>query len=164
MSKVGEGPPLSRNDGKDLLVWSGTFTEPVKESALVWNALYRVVGAADVLISDVSSVTIDYLVLDRPIVHALADLEEYQRSRGFSVDRIDDLLMGPVATSFDELATVLDQVLAGKDPDADRRRRVRDLSHTDPGPGATSRLLQELGLLPEKRDVSGLDPLPPPPR
>ena len=110
-------------------------------------SLYRVVGAADLLISDVSSVTIDYLVLDRPIVHALADLEEYQQSRGFSVDRIDDLLMGPVATSFDELAAVLDQVLAGKDPDADRRQRVRELSHTDPGPGATTRLLRELQLL-----------------
>jgi CDP-glycerol glycerophosphotransferase (TagB/SpsB family) len=108
-------------------------------------------------------VTIDYLVLDRPIVHALADLDEYGQSRGFSVDRVDDLLMGPVATGFDELTRALRDALTGEDPEADRRRRVRDLSHTHPGPGATVRLLQDLGLRPEKTGTSGLDPSRPPP-
>jgi CDP-glycerol glycerophosphotransferase (TagB/SpsB family) len=126
-------------------------------------SLYRLLGAADVLVSDISSVTIDYLVLDRPIVHALADLDDYGRSRGFSVDRVQDLLMGPVATTFEELRAVLAEVLSGGDPDRDRRRRVRALSHTDPGAGATARLVQELGLCPENTGTSGLVPSPTPP-
>lgn len=109
-------------------------------------SLYQVLGAADVLISDVSSVTIDYLLVDRPVVHAIADLDEYRASRGFSVERVEELLAGPVATSWAELAAHLDEALDGADPEADRRRRVRTLSHTDTDAGATRRLLGAVGL------------------
>lgn len=110
-------------------------------------SLYQALGAASVLVSDVSSVTIDYLLLDRPVIHAMADLEAYQDTRGFTVDRIDDLLAGPVATSSADLVSLLDGVLGGADPGADQRRRVRDLSHATPDAGATARLLRAIGLL-----------------
>jgi CDP-glycerol glycerophosphotransferase (TagB/SpsB family) len=108
--------------------------------------LYQLLAATDVLISDVSSVTIDFLLLDRPIIHALADLEEYRDSRGFSVERIDDLLMGAVATTVAELQHQLAGILGGADPDAERRRRVRDRSHLHRDDGATARLIEAVGL------------------
>lgn len=110
-------------------------------------SLYQVLGATDALISDVSSVTIDYLLLDRPVIHAAADLDAYGTSRGFSVDDVERLLMGPVATTWSDLQVHLDAVLAGEDPDADRRRRVRDRSHSRTDAGSTERLLRALGLL-----------------
>lgn len=109
-------------------------------------SLYQVLGAAGALISDVSSVTIDFLLLDRPIIHAAADLEAYGNSRGFSVDDVQELLVGPVATTYPELLEQIDAVLAGEDPEAGRRRRVRALSHTDTDAGATRRLLDAVGL------------------
>lgn len=108
--------------------------------------LYELLAATDVLISDVSSVTIDYLLVDRPIIHALADLEEYRATRGFSVERIDDLLMGPVATSVAELHAELASVFDGADPGAEQRRNVLRQAHLHPGPGATRRVLEAVGL------------------
>ena len=110
------------------------------------TSLYELLAASDVLISDLSSVTVDFLLLDRPIVHAVADLDAYGASRGFSHDPIEELLMGPVATSYPELRSVLTDVLAGGDPDAERRRAMRRRSHTHLDDGATARLLAELGL------------------
>ncbi|MGH9276425.1 MAG: CDP-glycerol glycerophosphotransferase family protein, partial [Acidimicrobiales bacterium] len=108
--------------------------------------LYQLLAATDVLISDVSSVTIDFLLVDRPIIHALADLDEYRTTRGFSVERIDDLLAGPVATSMAELEAHLASILGGADPGAERRRHVRERSHLHRDDGATARLIEAVGL------------------
>jgi CDP-glycerol glycerophosphotransferase (TagB/SpsB family) len=53
-------------------------------------SLYEVLGASELLISDVSSVVIDYLLLDRPIVHAFPDVDAYAASRGFTVEPFED--------------------------------------------------------------------------
>lgn len=120
-------------------------------------SLYEVLGAADVLVSDVSSVTVDYLLVDRPVVHAMADLDEYGRTRGFSVEDVTTLLAGPVATTARELYRHLGAALAGEDPEAERRRRIRDRAHTHLDAGATDRLLAALDLLPAgaEPDVAG---------
>ena len=109
-------------------------------------SLYELLGASDCLISDISSVVIDYLLLDRPVVHAFADLEEYRSSRGFTVEPIDDFFAGPVATNLPELTAALDAVLAGRDPEAQRRRKLLELSHSHSDAGATRRLLELAGL------------------
>ncbi len=41
--------------------------------------LYEVVNAADLLITDYSSIYFDYLLLDRPIIFTPLDLEEYRK-------------------------------------------------------------------------------------
>ncbi len=112
------------------------------------TSLYELLAATDVLVSDVSSVTVDFLLLDRPIVHALADLDAYGASRGFSHHPVTDLLMGPVATSAAGLLEVLAAVLGGDDPESDRRRAARERSHAHLDAGATARLLDAVGLRP----------------
>lgn len=108
--------------------------------------LYAALGATDVLVSDVSSVTIDFLLLDRPLIHAISDLDEYETTRGFSVDAIEDVLGGPVATSQDALETALATALVdGPRPD-DRRREVLARSHTHRDARSTERLLRVLNL------------------
>jgi CDP-glycerol glycerophosphotransferase (TagB/SpsB family) len=109
-------------------------------------SLYELLGATDCLISDISSVVIDYLLLDRPVVHAFADLEEYRSSRGFTVEPIEEYFAGPVATNLRELTAALEAVLCGLDPEAERRRKLRDLSHSHCDAGATRRLLELAGL------------------
>jgi CDP-glycerol glycerophosphotransferase (TagB/SpsB family) len=109
-------------------------------------SLYEFLGATDLLISDISSVVIDYLLLDRPIIHAFADLGEYRNSRGFTVEPIDDWFAGPVVTNSQELYDALESVFSGHDPEADTRRRILELSHTHGDDGATRRLLEAVGL------------------
>ena len=45
--------------------------------------LYELIGISDALISDYSSVAVDYLLLDRPLGYVLADYEIYREKRGF---------------------------------------------------------------------------------
>src|SRR5690606_16822516 len=56
----------------------------------------------DVLITDYSSIYIDYLLLDRPIIHFVYDLEAYQRERGFLYD-LKDAFAGASASTFADL-------------------------------------------------------------
>lgn len=109
-------------------------------------SLYEMLGATDLLISDISSVVIDYLLLDKPVIHAFADLRQYENSRGFTVNPIADYFVGPVAGNAVELCEELDRVLSGNDSFAEKRRSIRDLSHSHTDAGATHRLLQEIGL------------------
>jgi len=62
--------------------------------------------AADVLVTDYSSVMFDYAVLDRPIVVFASDWEEYVNLRGTYVDLLDES-PGPVVRTQEELAEVL---------------------------------------------------------
>jgi CDP-glycerol glycerophosphotransferase (TagB/SpsB family) len=114
--------------------------------------LYQLLGATDALVSDISSVVIDYLLLDRPVIHAFADLESYHQSRGFTVEPIDDFFAGPVVRNVDELKAALEAAMHGEDPQAERRRRLLELSHTHRDGGATRRLLERVGLGEGPRD------------
>jgi CDP-glycerol glycerophosphotransferase (TagB/SpsB family) len=110
-------------------------------------SLYELLGAADLLISDISSAVIDYLLLDRPVIHAFSDLGAYQSSRGFTVEPVADYFAGPVVSNARELMDAVDSVLSGNDPEADRRRRLLELSHVHRDGGATRRLLEAAGLV-----------------
>ncbi len=138
--------PMSAFSGE----WQGGNLLVLDSAALLARglSLYRLLAASDVLVSDVSSVTVDYLLLDRPIVHAMADLDAYRESRGFTVDRVEDLMMGPVVTTQPELQDALVPLLRGEDPHAAQRRTVRDRCHTHQDAGATARVLAAAGLVP----------------
>ncbi|WP_115863562.1 CDP-glycerol glycerophosphotransferase family protein [Halorussus litoreus] len=94
---------------------------------------YPLLRQADALVTDYSSVYVDYLLLDRPIVYYPYDLDEYRSMRGFYLD-YDSVTPGPVAQTFDDLLDGLDRALARSDADADRRQEVRErLLDGDPG-------------------------------
>ena len=52
--------------------------------------LYKLIGQADSLITDYSSVFYDFLMMDRPIAFTLDDVDEYGSSRGFFVDNPEE--------------------------------------------------------------------------
>lgn len=109
-------------------------------------SLYELLGASDLLVSDVSSVTVDYLLLDRPIIHCFPDLEAYRQDRGFTVEPVEDLLAGPVVTTFSELKDRLRKMLDGGDLEPARRRALLNRFHQYQDDGATRRLLDTIGL------------------
>ncbi|NLM97166.1 MAG: hypothetical protein GX175_06110, partial [Halanaerobiaceae bacterium] len=57
--------------------------------------LYEILNAADLLITDYSSVYFDYLLLNRPIIFIPFDFEEYRKIRGFLLEPYDLWTPGP---------------------------------------------------------------------
>lgn len=110
-------------------------------------SLYELLGATSLLISDISSVVIDYLLLDRPIIHAFTDCENYKLSRGFSVEPIEDYFMGPIVKNAQELEATLSEILSGNDIDSEKRQSILKLSHVNVDNKSTERLLRALNLI-----------------
>lgn len=108
--------------------------------------LHQLLGESCALVTDVSSAYVDYLMLDRPIVHHFPDIEAYGRSRGFSFEPIQEYLAGPVVEDPAGLAAALDAILQGKDSHAGQRRSMRELFHEPLGGSAAERVVRALGL------------------
>jgi CDP-glycerol glycerophosphotransferase (TagB/SpsB family) len=103
-------------------------------------SLYEMVGAADLLITDASSVYVDYLILDRPVVIAFPDFDEYTATRGFSFERAEQYFAGPLVRSFAELCGAIAESF-DTDSYAGRRRQVATLFHDVCDDKAAERLI-----------------------
>lgn len=108
--------------------------------------LYQSLAAFDGLVTDMSSVWVDYLLLDRPIVFAFPDIEDYRRGRGLNLEPYEAWVPGPFARTMDELLAALGDLLSGRDVMAAERRRARDRLHHFQDGHSSARLLDGLGL------------------
>ena len=66
-------------------------------------SLYALLGEVDVLLTDFSSIYIDYLLLDRPIGFVMDDFDKYENSRGFVMENPKDYMPGQFITQKKEL-------------------------------------------------------------
>jgi CDP-glycerol glycerophosphotransferase len=82
---------------------------------------YDVLAATDVLITDYSSVWVDFLLLDKPVVGFCPDIEKYRASRGLALEPYENWFPGPVVTGRDDLLTEVADALTGSDAHAQRR-------------------------------------------
>ena len=102
--------------------------------------LYELLAAADYLVTDQSSVWVDFLVTGRPIVFALSDLDEYAASRGFYFDSLESLLPGPLVEDLDGLETELRAFTSGSDRWTEDRRAALELHHANVDAHAAERV------------------------
>ena len=65
--------------------------------------LYELLAETDGLLSDYSSVVTDYLLLEKPVVMVMSDMDAYKHNRGFVFDHIEDYIPGPVITNEKDL-------------------------------------------------------------
>jgi len=66
---------------------------------------------ADILLTDYSSVSFDYLLLNRPIIFTPFDLEEYLQIDRRFYDRYEDVTPGPKAGDWPEALRLVDEVI-----------------------------------------------------
>lgn len=71
------------------------------------SQLYPLLGASDYLLTDFSSVWVDYEMLRKPIGFVMNDTEDY--SRGFTFDNVLDILPGPNLKNLRELVDFICQ-------------------------------------------------------
>ena len=76
---------------------------------------YSLVSRCHALITDYSSIYVNYMVLDRPICFAYDDFEEYVKDRGFMFDNIDEIMPGFKARSFDDILRFVEDTAKGED-------------------------------------------------
>lgn len=108
-------------------------------------SLYEALAAVDGLITDVSSVWVDYLLTDKPMLFVFPDLEEYRRKRGFNLEPYEDWVPGPVVDDVDSWAAALVQ-LPADDSYAQRRSETKKRLHQHADAHSTDRLLDLLQL------------------
>jgi CDP-glycerol glycerophosphotransferase (TagB/SpsB family) len=119
--------PMSINSGKpfdDDAQWA-----MIDERALFKNGfgLYELLAQVDLLVTDVSSVYVDFLITQRPQILYFPDMERYKGTRGLLLDPLEEYTPGPIAQTFSELQNCLDVWLSGEDRWLARRAQLRDL-------------------------------------
>lgn len=89
--------------------------------------LYDILSCADVLVTDYSSVYFDFLLLDRSIIFAVPDLDEYRKKRGFALESYEFWTPDPKVKNFDEFLEELEKNI--KDPEyyQKERRTINEL-------------------------------------
>ncbi|MCB0988152.1 MAG: CDP-glycerol glycerophosphotransferase family protein [Acidimicrobiales bacterium] len=103
--------------------------------------LYEVLAHADLLVTDHSSVWIDFLLTRRPILFAISDVEQYRSSRGWYFDDIEALLPGPLVSDGDDFAVELARLLGGDDRWVDQRNEALAFHHLHQDAGASQRVV-----------------------
>ncbi|WP_292144851.1 CDP-glycerol glycerophosphotransferase family protein [Butyrivibrio sp.] len=89
--------------------------------------LYSELAQADGLITDYSSVYLQYLMLNRPICFAMPDYDEYAKSRGFVFDNPLEYMPGVRALSKNDIYNFIRDINMGKDEYYGERCRVNKL-------------------------------------
>ena len=106
--------------------------------------LYSLVGQADALLTDCSSVYIDYLLLDRPMAFVFDDMDQYGENRGFVFPDPARYMPGPFIGDAGALTAFIEDTAAGRDGYADARRQVREQFHTYCDGESAKRLIEEV--------------------
>ncbi|MBE6040890.1 MAG: hypothetical protein E7220_00030 [Clostridiales bacterium] len=98
-----------------------------------------ILPAADILITDYSSIIFDWLLLDRPVIYYVYDRDEYAGDRGMYYP-FEDYVYGTVAETADELI----EAIAAADMMEDKRGAFRERFMSACDGHATERVLELL--------------------
>lgn len=93
-------------------------------------SLYSVLQKTDLLLTDFSSIYIDYLLLNKPIGFLISDFEQYSNSRGFVFENPKEFMPGEIITNKNELIPFIEKVLFSKQDDFEEKRIItRNIFH-----------------------------------
>lgn len=98
--------------------------------------------SADALISDYSGAFVDYVLLDRPVIHYAYDYDHYKNVDSGLYYEIEEFAAGEVCYDFDGLLSALSDLLSGKDAFAARRAHVRETYVSYEKGDASARIVQ----------------------
>jgi CDP-glycerol glycerophosphotransferase (TagB/SpsB family) len=109
--------------------------------------LYQLAGLSDSLISDISSIVVDFMLLDRPTVILFQDINQYRGSRGFVFSPIEEWLPARVNTDYTGFIDDVTAVLAGEDRYLEKRNKLKKEFFAHHDARATERILDHAFLV-----------------
>lgn len=115
----------------------------IAETGFQINSL---LAGADALISDFSSVAVDYVLRDKPLAFVLEDEDLYKESRGFVFDPIEEYLPGKEIYNFEDMKTFLLEVADNIDSSKEKRHKLLPLMHSHQDGNSCERILELIGL------------------
>lgn len=108
--------------------------------------LYQMVKCTDALITDYSSISTDYMLLNKPIVYILDDYEEYKKARGLSPENALDFLVGYHVVNIEELENAIFEINQGIDRFKEQRKCFLPQLHKYIDGKASERIITHLRL------------------
>ena len=110
-----------------------------------YGTLYKFLGTTSALITDYSSVFLDYYLLNRPVAFTINDYEEYKEKRGFVFVDVKSLMVGPTISNLDELLKFLLSVMKSEDEFYIERNKVNSVVNSIQK-DFTKTLLENIGI------------------
>jgi CDP-glycerol glycerophosphotransferase (TagB/SpsB family) len=90
----------------------------------ICNDVNLILPEVDIMVTDYSSIYIDYLLLDRPCIFVPYDLEEYKRKRGLLYDDYDFWAPGHKVLTYKEFIAAIGEIVSGRDVYKNRREEI----------------------------------------
>lgn len=106
--------------------------------------LYEFIKLTSCLITDYSSISTDYMLLNRPIIYTMDDYDEYKNSRGFSIDNPAQYFAGYHIYNKSQLFEAIREVSDGKDFYKKDRMELLPILHSHIDGNASIRILDHL--------------------
>ncbi|MDK1226866.1 CDP-glycerol glycerophosphotransferase family protein, partial [Cronobacter turicensis] len=90
--------------------------------------LNQLLSLVDILITDYSSIYLDYLILNKPLVFLVPDVDAYSSSRGgFTLEPFDFWTPGDKVNNQNSLLESIDKIISGNDEYTERRGQVNSI-------------------------------------
>lgn len=87
-------------------------------------SMERLIVASDALIGDYSSVSMQYLIFNRPLAFVVPDIEEYAQKRGFAFENPEDYMGGHIIKNYNEFRDFIFDIAKNQDPFASKRMEI----------------------------------------
>ena len=104
--------------------------------------LYEALSFVDALITDYSSVAIDYLLMDKPMAFTLDDYEKYKESRGFVFEDPLEYMPGMHIYNKQQFYLFVENIGRGLDHWREERKAVLKKTHNIPKDGYCNRIAE----------------------
>lgn len=116
------------------------------EVAATGYQINTLLSCADALISDFSSVAVDFVLRDKPLAFVLEDEDLYKENRGFVFDPLEDYLPGKELYNFEDMKSFLSDVAQDINPSKEKRQKMLPLMHSHQDGNSRKRILELVGL------------------
>ncbi len=114
---------LAKKFGKNIKIITDEILKKMNLS------LHEILNGIDFLITDYSSIYIDYLLLNRPVMFIVDDLEEYRSKRGIIFDDYDFFTPGPKVKTTEKFKEEILTLLSDKNYFKEERQEKVKLFH-----------------------------------
>lgn len=109
--------------------------------------MYSIFNEIDVLITDYSSIYVDFLLLDKPIGFMYDDFKEYKDSRGFVFEDLEELMPGQKITSLKELENFIKDVTNNVDTYKEHRDKINHKFNENNNKDNCKEILKHVGIV-----------------
>jgi len=107
--------------------------------------VYPIMSLSDLLITDYSSIYIDYLIIDRPIIFFNYDYELYLKRNRSLQSTFLDTIPGVITYNQSEFENAIyNHLILEQDPLQDKRREMRDISYENLDGNSSERIYNRL--------------------